>query len=131
MKDHALGREGTLQQIRELKIKSESNPGEEFEDDDFRTKPAPDRTEFETDGTAANDDKLLRRFFERKGLSAAHDDVAIEFHVRQFNWNAAGRDNNVVGFDLLSFACLRFDRDTSRRRHGSQTLKGRDLVSLH
>ena len=87
--------------------------------------------EFQPDRAAADDKKFLRRLLEGERLGAAHDHVAVELHVRQFHRHAAGRDDDVLRFDLLALAFVRLDRNAARSGDSSQALKCRDLVSLH
>src|ERR1700719_3838219 len=105
MKSDALRRKRALQQIRELEIETDGDPRQEFEDRYFGTKSRPNRSKLESDRARANHEKFLRRFRKSKRLGAADDCFAIELRKRQFDRRAAGRDDDVFGFDLLSRDC--------------------------
>src|SRR5436190_7207446 len=131
MESHALGGERFLQQVCQLEIEAECDPREKFEHNYFGAEPTPDRAKFKTDRATANDEKFLRRLLKGERLGAADDYFAVELHVGQLDRHAAGGDEDVGCLDLLAVASVRFDHDATRCRDCSQSLKRRDLVSLH
>jgi hypothetical protein len=131
MEGHALGGERFLEKGGELEIKAQRDARQEFQHDHLRAEPAPDRAQLEADRPAPDDKKLFRRLFESERFGAAHDDVAVEFHIGEFHRYAAGRDDHVRALDLLAVALIRFDRHAAGRRYRSKTLERRDLVALH
>src|SRR5204863_9627193 len=81
MERHALGGQRFLKQVRQLEIETERDPCQELEHDHFRPEPAPDRPQLEADRAATDDQQFFRRFLERERFCAAHDDIAVKFHV--------------------------------------------------
>src|SRR5262249_9616150 len=104
MKCHPLRSQRTLQQVRQFQIESDGYAREKFQDGDFRAKPAPNRAELETDRAGADHEKFFWRFRKCERFRAANDRLAIELRERQFDWNASGRNDDVLGLDLLTLA---------------------------
>ena len=122
-----------MKQVRQLEIEADRDPGQEFENGHFGTKPGPNRSELETDRARADNEEFARRFCESKRFGAADDCFAVKLRKRQFDRRAASRDDDVFGFNLLSRACgiRRFDRNFSGRGYCAEAFERRHLVGLH
>ena len=108
MKLDSLRGEGALEQIRQLEVETHGNARQKFEHCHFATEAVPNRAQLEPDRARADDEKFLWRLCKAERFSAANDCFAIEFRERQFDRHTAGRDNDVLGLDLLGFAVGRF-----------------------
>ena len=131
MERHSLSCQHALQQIRQLKIESESDARQKFHHRYFRTKPVPNRTQLKTNCASANHNELLWRFPEFERFGAADDYFAVKFRERQFHRCAAGGDDDVLCFDLLRLTIRGFNRNFSGSRDRGKARKNSDLVGFH
>src|SRR6266481_2950175 len=104
MKRDALGREQALKQIREFEIEADSNTRKKFEHGYLRTESVPNRTQLEADRARADHKEFLRRLCEAKRFGAADDCFAVKLRERQLSRSAAGRNHDVLCFQLLRLA---------------------------
>src|SRR5437016_5308241 len=101
MENDTLRSQQALEQIRKFKIEADRDPRKEFKHRYFGAEAIPNRTEFEADRARADHEQFLRRFRKAKRFSAADDCFAVKLRERQLNWSAAGRNHDVLCFELL------------------------------
>src|SRR5260370_31656090 len=101
MKNDTLRSEQALEQIRKFKIEAELDQRKKFKHGYCRDEAIPNRTKFKTDRARADHEQFLRRLGEAKRFSAADDCFAVKLRERQLNWSAAGRNHDVLCFELL------------------------------
>ena len=131
MERHALSGKQTLKQVRQLKIKPESDARQKLQHRDFGTKSVPNGAQFQPYRACTNDNKFLWRFRELQRFGAADDCIAVKFCERKFHRCAAGSDDDIFRFDLLCLATGGFNGNLPGRGDCGQACEGSDLVRFH
>ena len=86
---------------RDLRVHAGQYAVEVFQHRDLGAQAAPDRSQFQADGSGADHDQMLGHFGVGNGLVGSADDLAVRLDVREHGHLAAGGDDDVLGGEGL------------------------------
>ena len=72
-----------------------------LQEDDFRTQPVPDRTQFETDDPGPDDAQSLWNLIEVQRAFVINNVLVVKFHIRNGNRNRSGSEYDVFTFQFM------------------------------
>ena len=123
-------RQALVKQVAHLDVGERRDPGQELDHGHLGTQPAPDRAQLQADVPAADHHEVLGDGRERQRLGRADDRVAVERQERQVDRGAAGRQQDVLGFEGGRAAFVELDDDAGGRGHLGGAVDRLDLVLL-
>ena len=107
---HALLDQRLLQFGGNFFIFERNDPGQSFEQGDFRAEGAEDRSELDADCTAADHDHRFGNFLQAQNFAVGENDIVIDFDAGQRTRLGTGGEQNVRGFQFGNFSVF-FDGD--------------------
>src|SRR5215216_3195083 len=131
LESKALLFEHALELLCDLAIHARQDAIEEFDDHDLSAEPFPDRAKLKPDHARADDQKLLRHFFQRQRAGRRHDALLVDLDAFQPRDIGAGGNDDVLGLERLRLAVTACDFDLAGAEDFALAIDDVDLVLLH